>query len=61
MYIKHLYKSEKRTYTSPTVDCVTLDSEISLQLDSAPHGPGEGQNTIVPEYFNNDPFKTNLT
>jgi hypothetical protein len=56
----HMYQLEKRLYTAPTIESIKLDSEISLQLDSAPHGPGEGQNMIVPDYLNNDPFKTKL-
>jgi len=39
---------------------VKLDNEISLILESDPPiGPFETKN--APEYFNNDPFKTNVT
>ena len=55
-------KETRRSYISPKIECLKLDKEISLQLESPPKGPDEsikfGANT--PEYFNNDPFKTNL-
>ncbi len=52
-------KNQKQVYTTPEIVCITLDNEISLQLDSAPPGgPGEGA-SLSPEYLNNDPFKTN--
>ncbi len=51
---------ENRLYVSPVIERVKLDNEISLTLDSAPPG-GPGEPTgYVPEYFNNNPFKTNL-
>ena len=51
----------KKKYISPQIDSIKLDNEISLTLDSAPPvGPGEGASNKVPEYFNNDPFKTNM-
>lgn len=49
----------KRIYLAPKLECVKLDNEISLQLQSAPP-PGEGEGGAyykAPEYFNNDPFK----
>jgi hypothetical protein len=49
----------KREYTAPLIERVQLDNEISLSLESPPLGPGESINSI-PEYFNNDPFKTNI-
>jgi len=50
----------KTTYSSPHIELVKLDCDISLTLDSTPpEGPGEGI-TKAPEYFNNDPFKPNL-
>ena len=50
---------EKQKYNTPTIELVELDNEISLTLESAPpEGPDEGNNNIVPSYFNNDPFKT---
>ena len=55
-------KIEKGFYISPQVVRVKLDSEISLQLESPPVGPGEPGyvGSLSPDYFNNDPFKTNL-
>jgi hypothetical protein len=50
---------EKRVYTRPQLECVKLDSEISLALESPPVGPDE-VGLMSPAYFNNDPFKTNL-
>ena len=48
----------KRAYTAPMIEHVKLDNEISLILESSPPtGPFEVKN--APEYFNNDPFKTN--
>ena len=53
-------KLKKRAYIPPQLVRVTLDSEISLVLESnPPTGPGESLGK-APEYFNNDPFKTNL-
>lgn len=52
--IRHI----KRNYLPPKVDCIKLDNEISLVLESnPPTGPGEefGQNTT--DFFKNDPFK----
>lgn len=47
-------------YLTPSISCIRLDNEISLQLASDPPVlPNEGR-VIAPEYFNNDPFKTNL-
>ena len=56
--MKNTYK-ENRVYKAPTIEKIQLDNDISLALESAPPlGPGETMNSI-PEYFNNDPFKTN--
>ena len=52
--------SAKRTYITPQIEQIKLDNEISLALESAPpSGPGESLGK-APEYFNNDPFKTNV-
>ncbi|MFZ4726605.1 MAG: hypothetical protein ACOYMD_14310 [Paludibacter sp.] len=52
--------SEKRMYLNPTIELIKLDNEISLVLQSAPpDGPGESI-SWAPEYFNNDPFKSNM-
>jgi hypothetical protein len=54
-----IYKN-KRPYTSPTIERVELDNEISLALESAPPvGPNE-ISLSTPEHFNNDPFKTDV-
>ena len=53
-------KTEKHNYISPTIVKIKLDNEISLALESSPPlGPNETANN-APEYFNNDPFKSNL-
>lgn len=53
--------TEKREYTSPVIERIMLDYEIALQLESTPpESPGE-VHLQVPEYFNNDPFKINIT
>ncbi len=54
-------KTNKQTYIAPQVERIELDNEIALQLESTPPvGPG-GETVLnaTPEYFNNDPFKTN--
>jgi len=54
--------NDKRTYSPPIIEKVILDNEISLVLQSAspPSGPNETTFNAAPEYFNNDPFKTNI-
>ncbi len=50
----------KGTYTAPVIERIELDNEIALQLESTPpKAPGEAK-LNSPEYFNNDPFKSNL-
>ena len=50
---------EKRVYTTPLIEKIKLDNEISLALESTPPAaPGEVMNK-TPEYFNNDPFRGN--
>jgi hypothetical protein len=57
--MNNIYK-EKREYTAPLIERIQLDNDISLALESPPPvGPGESMNSI-PEYFNNDPFKSNI-
>lgn len=52
----------KKKYTAPSIELILLDNEISLALESNPPlGPGESTSTLAPEFFNNDPWKTNLT
>jgi hypothetical protein len=51
---------KQRMYTTPKIEKIVLDNEISLALQSAPPtGPDEGISKVY-EYFNNDPYKTNL-
>jgi hypothetical protein len=51
---------QKRQYSAPEVECVTLDCDISLTLDSEPPiGPGWETYTSK-DHFSNDPFKTNM-
>jgi len=51
---------EKSIYKTPQIECVKLDNEISLQLQSdAPVGPDESFSKAY-EYLNNDPFKSNM-
>jgi len=52
--------TEKQNYFPPRINLITLDSEISLVLESTPpEGPGEGGTGYLnaPQYFNNDPYK----
>lgn len=52
-------EAKKQNYTTPIIERVTLDNEISLILVSGE--PGEpGAMNELPTYFNSDPFKTNL-
>jgi hypothetical protein len=56
--MNHTYKTNRK-YIAPMIEKIQLDNEISLQLQSIPPtGPGEPL-VYVPEYFNQDPFKTN--
>ena len=51
--------SKKRVYTTPEIQVVNLDNEISLQLASdGPVGPGEDESAFnTPNHFSNDPYK----
>ena len=52
--------TSKRAYIAPEIEIVILDNEISLTLDSNPFpGPNEGNNSMTPEFLNNDPFRNN--
>jgi hypothetical protein len=54
---------EKKKYESPRIEIISLDNEISLALASEPPvGPGEPGfvRSLAPEYFNNNPFHTNM-
>jgi len=50
---------EKQAYSSPQIEQIKLDNEISLVLSSL-DAPGDPEVLNAPEYFNNDPFKANL-
>lgn len=51
---------DKLVYSQPEITRMKLDNEISLALESNPAaGPDEVMNNTH-EYFNNDPFKSNL-
>ena len=53
--------AQKQMYSAPQIERIELDNEIALQLESTPpKAPGEAH-LNAPEYFNNDPFKTNQT
>ena len=54
----HNTKNTKRTYCSPNLEFIKLDNEISLVLVSG--DPGDPYSSIVPEYFNSQPFRTEL-
>lgn len=49
--------TEKREYSSPVIEIINLDNEISLALESNPdfNAPDEVYNK--PEYMNSDPYK----
>ena len=53
--------TKKQTYIVPQVERIELDNEIALQLESntPPKAPGEAR-INAPEYFSNDPFKSNM-
>ena len=54
--MKTLNITDKKQYTTPTVQCVILDHEISLHLESTPPlGPDES-NLKMPENQKNSPF-----
>ena len=50
--------AERLPYSYPHIERIELDNEISLTLqsDTSPEGEPVGG----AEYYNNDPFKTNL-
>lgn len=53
----------KKPYCLPQIERIKLDNEISLTLESDTNPdtePGGGPWSKAPEYFNNDPFKTNI-
>lgn len=52
--------AEKRTYSTPQIERIQLDNEISLVLQSDTNPNGEPEFSQSPEYFNIDPFDTNV-
>jgi hypothetical protein len=54
--------ANRKIYSAPCIECVELDNEISLVLESPLSDPNEPGvlSSLAPEYFNNDPFKINL-
>jgi hypothetical protein len=57
--ITQIENSAKKSYKAPKIERIRLDNEISLALESVPPS-GPNETSQVPEYFNSDPFKTNL-
>ena len=51
--------TEKKTYNAPRIERIKLDNEISLALESN-QPSGEPTWAKANNYFNNDPFKTNV-
>ena len=53
----------KKVYQTPEIERIVLDNEISLALQSTENtpynGPNEGNNSMTPEYLNQDPFRNN--
>ncbi|MDD4993193.1 MAG: hypothetical protein PHR83_13285 [Paludibacter sp.] len=52
--------NQKRRYNAPQIERIKLDNEISLALESTPPVFEFTKGSNAPEYFNNDPFKTNV-
>ena len=53
--------TEKKQYAQPLIERVKLDNEISLQLESPSGEPTDEDWMFSNNYFNNDPYKGNLT
>ncbi len=50
--------NNKRTYKTPEIEYVMMDSEISLQLQSNPPIPGnENTGALMKDNFDNEPYK----
>lgn len=52
--------TEKKVYSSPQIESIQLDNEISLALESNKPSDEPTNWSKAPEHFNNDPFKTNV-
>ena len=60
--MKNNTSTKNREYTSPLIERIIIDHEITLQLESTPPvGPGGETVFNTPEYFKNDPFKVNFS
>lgn len=51
--------SKRKRYSTPQIEQILLDNEISLALESAPPA-GPDETNLSPEYLKNDPFENNL-
>jgi len=51
----------QKKYSQPTIELVCLDNEISLQLASGIQAPGDAYSpqTILPDFMQQDPYKSN--
>jgi hypothetical protein len=49
---------QKRMYNAPQIGRIKLDNEISLALESEPPTYESSSLIKAPEYFNNNPFKS---
>ena len=48
---------EKEIYAKPQLECVKLDNDISLALESSPpEGPGEGWAFLAPSSLSSEPM-----
>jgi hypothetical protein len=52
--------SNKKSYFAPQLECVKLDNEISLALESTPLDGGDDEVYNAPHNFNNDPLRSNM-
>ena len=54
--------TKQQPYSTPSIERISLDNEISLILVSGdPGDPNAPVGLLTPDYFNNDPFKTNIS
>lgn len=50
-------KKDKKEYRMPEIKLISMDNEISLNLQSEPtFGPDETMNMQAPEFYNNELF-----
>lgn len=58
--MKTQYNNIKRSYSSPEINIISLDNEISLVLSSSrelPSDPEQNEYIIEQEHFENTPFE----